>query len=69
MASACHPERREGSAAREVQIPHCVRDDNVVEFPYAFPRSGSYRLFVQVKRNGHVLTGAYALAVADPVAR
>jgi hypothetical protein len=37
----------------------------VVEFPYAFPTSGSYHLFVQVKREGRILTGAFALTVAD----
>ena len=36
-----------------------------IEFPYAFPKSGSYRLFVQVKRNARVLTGAFAITVAD----
>jgi len=36
-----------------------------IEFPYAFPKSGSYRLFVQVKRNARVLTGAFAISVAD----
>lgn len=39
---------------------------SVIEFPYAFPASGSYRLFVQVKRKGRILTGAYAIAVAEP---
>ena len=37
----------------------------VIEFPYAFPRPGDYRLFVQVKRAGRILTGAYAVAVTD----
>jgi hypothetical protein len=41
-------------------------DSSAVEFPYAFPRSGSYRLFVQVKRAGRILTGAFALTVAEP---
>jgi hypothetical protein len=40
----------------------------VIEFPYAFPKAGSYRLFVQVKRGGRVLTGAYAITVAEPAA-
>jgi hypothetical protein len=38
-----------------------------VEFPYEFPRSGDYRLFVQVKRGGTILTGAFALTVDEPV--
>ena len=38
-------------------------------FPYAFPSAGSYRVFVQVKRDGRVLTGAYALTVAEAATR
>lgn len=46
-----------------------VRPDSepseTIEFPYAFPRSGSYRVFVQVKRDGRILTGAFAVTVAE----
>jgi hypothetical protein len=36
-----------------------------VEFPYAFPRSGDYRVFVQVRTQGRILTGAFAIAVTE----
>jgi hypothetical protein len=36
-----------------------------IEFPYAFPSGGNYRLFVQVKRAGRILTGAFAIAVVE----
>jgi hypothetical protein len=36
-----------------------------VTFPYAFPRGGEYRVWVQLKRGGSVVTGAFDAYVAD----
>ncbi|WP_353717702.1 hypothetical protein [Dyadobacter sp. 676] len=37
-----------------------------ISFPYSFPKSGRYRIFLQIKRNEKVLTGAFDVKVADP---
>jgi hypothetical protein len=42
---------------------HTVSTGNVVSVPYAFPKSGRYRMWVQVKRSGKVLTGAFDVDV------
>jgi hypothetical protein len=37
--------------------------DAVISFPYAFPKPGSYFVWVQVKHSGRVLTGAFPVKV------
>jgi len=44
---------------------HTMKVNNMVEFPYAFPRAGHYRVWVQVRRNGRVLTGVFDTQVKD----
>ena len=36
---------------------------NMLNFPYVFPTAGNYRIWLQIKRNGKVLTGAFEAKV------
>jgi hypothetical protein len=38
-----------------------------ITFPYSFPKGGQYRIFLQIKRNEKVLTGAFDIKVIDPI--
>ncbi len=36
-----------------------MKHQNRIVFPYAFPKAGQYRIFLQIKRDGQVLTGIF----------
>ena len=52
------------SERTETVPPDRVDPTATVTFPYAFPRPGTYRLWVQVRIGGRVLTGVFDVQVA-----
>jgi hypothetical protein len=48
---------------------HAGMEDHgsMLSFPYSFPKAGNYRIFLQIKRNGHVLTGIFDARVRESV--
>jgi hypothetical protein len=48
-----------GGTAADVHDGHTMQVSSAVSIPYAFPKKGSYRMWVQVKRAGMVQTAAF----------
>jgi hypothetical protein len=42
---------------------HMMQVSSAVSIPYAFPKAGDYRVWVQVKRDGRVRTAAFDTTV------
>lgn len=61
MAAA---ELAQGNAAAQTMPMPGPNPSAQVSFPYGFPQPGSYHIFVQMKRAGHIETGVFA-AKAD----
>jgi hypothetical protein len=57
--SAPGAEAMDGSMRSMAMPTAAAALDPEVSFPYGFPKSGEYRIFVQVKRAGHVETGVF----------
>jgi hypothetical protein len=52
-------QRFAGASGLDPHAAHVMELDGRVAIPYAFPKAGAYRLFVQVKRAGRVMTSAF----------
>jgi hypothetical protein len=57
-------ERGEHPSATPIDVV-CGRPERELRFPYSFPKAGVYRMWVQVKINGQIQTGAFDINVVD----
>jgi hypothetical protein len=58
-------QRFAGERPADPHAGHVMEVGSRVAVPYAFPKAGAYRVFVQVKRGGTVKTAAFDIEVAD----
>ncbi len=54
---------RERSDSLRVREVICGRPDRDLTFPYSFPTSGKYRLWLQIKANGQIITAPFDVFV------
>jgi hypothetical protein len=52
-----------GRGASDPHASHVMPLDSAVAIPYAFPKAAAYRIFVQIKRGGKVMTAAFDVDV------
>jgi hypothetical protein len=50
---------RKFEGAADPHVMHRTVSAGEVSIPYAFPKAGRYRVWIQMKRAGHVVTGAF----------